>query len=303
MKMKRLRIILTGADGQLGRSLQEVARRYFPEIELVPTDKTELDICEQDALEHYMRSHPSYLPTMLINCAAYTAVDQAEEDDDAAYALNSFAPGYLALSCSAMDMMMIHISTDYVFDGEASEPYLEDNPTAARSVYGQTKAVGEENVLRFLGLRGLVVRTAWLYSPFGHNFVDTMLRLSKERKELAIVDDQVGSPTYSMHLAEALLRMALMAEEHGHFPVSIVHYTNSGTCSWYDLAERAIRLMGNGACRLRRIKTEDYVGGKAQRPSYSVLSHRWLKEYFAISPPSWEEGLRDLEQYTQENKA
>lgn len=294
--MKRLRIILTGAEGQLGRSLQQVAQEQFPEIEIIATDREELDICKQDALEDYLRSRPSYLPTMLINCAAYTAVDKAEEDDEAAYALNSFAPGYLALSCSAMDMMMIHLSTDYVFDGEAREPYLEDSSTSPRSVYGETKAVGEENVQRFLGLRSLVVRTAWLYSPFGGNFVDTMLRLSRERRELSVVDDQIGSPTYSLHLAEALLQIALQALERGYFPVGTIHYTNTGSCSWYQLAKRAIELMGNGACTLRSISTSEYGATKAQRPKYSVLSHRWLMEHFGIVPPTWEEGLLALKE-------
>lgn len=299
--MKKLRIIITGARGQLGQSLLALAPD-FPELELIATDLPELDITGQGALETFLSMRPSTLPTTLINCAAYTAVDKAETDEDAAYSLNSFAPAYLAISCSQLDMMMIHISTDYVFAGDADTPYLEDHPKAPLSVYGETKAVGEENVQRFLGLRSLIVRTAWLYSPYGQNFVKTMLRLSHERDRLRVVDDQLGAPTYAPHLAEALLRIALLGEQQGYFQTPIVHYTNEGSCSWHELATEAIRLMGNPNCAVQAISTEEYGATAARRPHYSVLSHRYLEKYFDIHPPHWRDGLQDFAQYLSLNQ-
>lgn len=291
--MKKLRIITTGAKGQLGRSIADVVSQ-FEEVELIETDREELDVTKQGSLEKYLQDKPSFLPTVLINCAAYTAVDLAETHDEEAYALNSFAPAYLAMSCSLLDMMMIHISTDYVFDGRASEPYLEDSPKSPLSVYGETKSVGEDNVYRFLGLRSLVVRTSWLYSPFGENFVQKMCKLSHEKGTLRVVSDQVGCPTYAPHLADALIRIALDAIELGHFQTKVVHYSDRGACSWYDLAKEAIALMGNKECQLIPITTEEYGKTPATRPRYSVLSHRYLQEYYKVSPPEWIEGLKQF---------
>lgn len=293
--MKKLRIVLTGADGQLGRAIRAVAEAKHPEVEVFPLSMQDLDVRQQGALEEVLQRKPSFLPSILINCAAYTAVDKAEVEDDEAYAVNSFAPGYLALSCSMLDMMMIHISTDYVFDGEASVPYQEDTQPNPLSVYGQTKAVGEENVQRLLGLRALVVRTSWLYSPWEGNFVTKMIQLSQEREHLSVVNDQIGSPTYAPHLAEALIRMALIAQERGYFPCAITHYTNRGYCSWYDLAKEAIRLMGSGTCFVQPITSEMYPT-QAKRPKYSVLSLEGLKKHFGIVPPTWQKGLEELKE-------
>ncbi len=292
--MKKLRIILTGADGQLGQSVQTVASRDFTEIEVVPTNRSTLDVSQQGVLEDFVRRHPSSLPTLLVNCAAYTAVDKAETEDEEAYELNSFAPGFLAYSCSLMDMMMIHISTDYVFDGTAQEPYAEDDEAKPLSVYGASKAVGEENVRRFLGLRSVTIRTSWLYSPYGKNFVKTMIRLSHEREQIAVVDDQLGSPTYAPHLADAILHIALDAVERGYFPYSTIHYTNKGACSWCKLAEYSINLMGNKACQVKAISSEEYTQTQAKRPKYSILSLKRLEETYGITPPRWEEGLLEM---------
>lgn len=298
--MKKLRIILTGARGQLGQSIQSIASKHYPEIELLLTDRESLDVKEQGALEQFLRDKPSLLPSILINCSAYTAVDKAESDEEAAYALNSFAPGYLALSCSLLDMMMIHVSTDYVFDGKATTPYLEDHPTSPTSVYGKTKEVGEENVARLLGLRGLVVRTSWLYSPYGKNFVKTMLALSESREEVSVVCDQIGSPTYAPHLANALLNIALQATDKGYFTRPLIHYSDEGACSWFDLARLAITRIGNKECLVRAISTKEYGKTPAERPQYSVLSHRYLTEAYGITPPSWMQGIEDLATDLQE---
>lgn len=291
--MKSLRIVLTGANGQLGKSLQSVVQASFPEVELLAFSKADLDVRQQGALERVMRFYPSCLPTILVNCAAYTAVDLAEEYEDIAYELNSYAPGYLAYSCSLLDMMMIHISTDYVFDGSKVSPYSEDYPINPLSVYGQTKAIGEENVQRFLGLRALILRTSWLYSMIGKNFVTKMLDLSQKQGRICVVRDQIGSPTYAVHLAKAIVHIAQQAVRQGHFPCTIVHYSNRGACSWYDLAREAIRLMGNPDCFVESIPFSSYPT-KVRRPAYSVLDLTGLQVHFNIVPPLWQEGLRDM---------
>ena len=237
----------------------------------------------------------------MLNAAAYTAVDKAEEEEDAAYDLNSFAPGYLALSCSQLDLMLIHISTDYVFDGQATTPYLEDSPTNPISIYGKTKAVGEENILRLLPARGLIVRTAWVYSPYGKNFVKTMIRLSQDKTTISVVNDQTGSPTYAPHLADALLNIALQAEQRGFFPQPIIHFTNAGTCTWYDLAKAAIEQLGNAECTVMPISTQEYGQIGAQRPIYSVLSHRYLTAVYGIEPQPWQQGIEDFALFLKNN--
>lgn len=292
--MKKLRIILTGGHGQLGSSIQQVCKASYPEIELVVTDRASLDVSQQGALEDYLKDKPSTLPTIVLNAAAYTAVDKAEEEEDAAYDLNSFAPGYLALSCSQLDLMLIHISTDYVFDGQATTPYLEDSPTNPISIYGRTKAIGEENILRLLPARGLIVRTSWLYSPYGKNFVKTMIRLSQDKTTISVVNDQTGSPTYAPHLADALLKIALQAEQRGFFPQPIIHFTNAGTCTWYDLAKVAIEQLGNAECKVIPISTQEYGQIGAQRPMYSVLSDRYLTAVYGIEPQPWQQGIEDF---------
>lgn len=291
--MKTLRVILTGASGQLGQCIQEEAER-FPEIELIATDKETLDVTNQGALELFLRDKPSCLPSVLINCSAYTAVDQAELQSEEAYLLNSFAPAYLAMSCSQLDIIMIHISTDYVFNGETSTPYLEDEEPSPLSVYGKSKAVGEENVFRLLGARSLTVRTSWLYSRYGSNFVKKIITLSRTQDSLRVVDDQIGSPTYAPHLANALLKIALFSCEQGYFPIKAIHYTNSGSCSWYELAREAIDLMGNKACPIQGIRSTELDQVGAPRPKYSVLSHRYTRQIFGLQPPTWQEGLKEL---------
>jgi dTDP-4-dehydrorhamnose reductase len=299
--MKKLRVILTGGNGQLGSSIQQVCKASYPEIKLVVTDRASIDVSQQGALEDYLKDKPSTLPTIVLNAAAYTAVDKAEEEEDEAYDLNSFAPGYLALSCSQLDLMLIHISTDYVFDGHATTPYMEDSPTNPISVYGRTKAVGEENILRLLPARGLIVRTSWLYSPYGKNFVKTMIRLSQDKTAISVVNDQTGSPTYAPHLADALLKIALQAEQRGFFPQPIIHFTNAGTCTWYDLAKATIEQLGNVECKVIPISTEEYGQVGAQRPMYSVLSHRYLTAVYGIEPQPWQQGIEDFALFLKNN--
>ncbi|MDO4691339.1 MAG: dTDP-4-dehydrorhamnose reductase [Porphyromonadaceae bacterium] len=292
---KTCRLIITGAEGQLGRSIQALAPSY-PSIEFVYTDVKELDICRPNSLDSFAETLTPGLQTLVVNCAAYTTVDQAEEESEVADRLNHQAVRLLAESCWRLDYMMIQISTDYVFDGNASRPYAEDAPTNPLGVYGKTKRLGEEAIQQVLGSRGLVVRTAWLYSPYGRNFVLTMLRLASQREELGVVADQVGSPTYAPNLAEAVVRIAHEAVENGAFTRPYLHYTDAGVCSWYDLAYYTIKASSETQCLVRPITTQDYPT-PAARPAYSVLSQEGIRTDYGIEPPHWTEGIDRLLAY------
>lgn len=289
---KTYRLIITGAQGQLGRSIQALASSY-PSIEFVYTDVKELDICEPNSLDSFAETLTPKLPTLVVNCAAYTAVDLAEGESEIADRLNHQAVRLIAESCQRLDYMMIQVSTDYVFDGAASRPYTEDAPTNPLGVYGRTKRLGEESIVQTLGFRGLVVRTAWLYSPYGRNFVLTMLRLADERKELKVVADQIGSPTYAPNLAEAIVRIAQQSLERGAFSRPYLHYTDAGVCSWYDLAYYAIKGSGKTKCTVLPITTQDYPT-PAARPAYSVLSKEAIRADYDIEPRHWTDGVDSL---------
>lgn len=290
-----IRIIVTGADGQLGQSIRAASHAYV-DIDFVYTDVGELDITQQGALVDYAKTLSSEMPTIVINCAAYTAVDRAESEREQAELLNHTAARYLASACATLGYMMVQVSTDYVFDGKACTPYAEDAPKHPLGVYGSTKARGEEEVITALQDRGLVVRTSWLYSPYGRNFVLSMLSLAEQRSRIGVVADQVGSPTYAPHLAEALIQVALQAVSEGRFACPVVHYTNSGVCSWYDLAYYSIeRCLGKGEI-VAPIKTSEYPT-PATRPAYSVLSKSRLKECYGIVPPHWMQGVEELRRH------
>lgn len=292
---KTYRLIITGAQGQLGRSIQALAPS-FPCIEFVYTDLEELDICQPFSLDRLTQGLTSSLPTLVVNCAAYTAVDLAERESEVADRLNHQAVRLLAESCQRLGYMMIQVSTDYVFDGAASRPYTEDAPTNPLGVYGRTKRLGEESIVQTLGSRGLVVRTAWLYSPYGRNFVLTMLRLADEREELKVVADQVGSPTYAPNLAEAIVRISQQSLERGTFSRPYLHYTDAGVCSWYDLAYYTIKESGKTRCNVLPITTQDYPT-PAARPAYSVLSKEGIRADYGIEPPHWTDGVDSLLKY------
>lgn len=286
----QIRLIVIGAKGQLGRSLEEVTR-LCPELDFVGLDRDVIDIRQQGALEEYLRYNPSSLRTIVINCAAYTAVDQAEQDVDEAYAVNAYGAGYLAASCLASDLMMIQISTDYVFSGEFTEPITEDIEPKPLSVYGQTKYMGEYNVRHFLGLRGLILRTSWLYSPYGANFVSKMRQLASEQSELKVVADQLGSPTYAPDLAQAILTLCRRAVHDGYFHSQVLHYCGAGVCSWYELAKETIH-RGGYTTDVLPIATSEYAT-QAKRPIYSALSCQRIEELYGIRPRPWYEALED----------
>jgi dTDP-4-dehydrorhamnose reductase len=276
-------ILVTGANGQLGRSLQ-LAAGSSGEFRFLFTDVDTLDICNKEFLLSYMQANKT---GYIINCAAYTAVDEAEDNEPLALRINSGAVRNLGEAAQSMGARIIHISTDYVFDGTNSLPYVENDYTCPVSVYGRTKQMGEM-FLRAVCPEALIIRTSWLYSEFGHNFLKTMLRLGKECNELRIVFDQIGAPTYAGDLASAILSVVRSAEV-GNFKAGIFHYSNEGVCSWYDFARKIFQLT-NTACRAIPIETKDYPT-RASRPHYSVLNKKKIKETYGLHIPHWEDSL------------
>ncbi len=274
------KILITGAYGQLGSELSLLLGND-KDVELIKTDVDTLDICNGKKVEACIVKHQ---PDFVINCAAYTAVDQAEQDVDKAQKLNVDAVGNLAKACKKSGAKMIHISTDYVFNGKAHTPYKEHRTVCPQSVYGRTKAEGEK-MLRTILPNAIIVRTAWLYSTFGRNFVKTMINLGSTRKEINVVADQFGTPTYAADLADALVKIINYPTWHP----GIYHFTNEGFATWYDFAS-AIMLMNNLPCKVNPIPTSGYPT-PAQRPAYSVLSKQKIKDTFGINPPHWLEAL------------
>ena len=275
-------ILITGANGQLGNEMRVLSAEY-PEYSYFFTDVEELNICNEQAVMDYVEDHQIHV---IVNCAAYTAVDKAEEDVELCTKLNADAVGYLAKAAEANGAEFIQISTDYVFDGTAHTPYRETEPTCPNSVYGSTKLAGEQNALT-LCTRSMVIRTAWLYSTFGNNFVKTMIRLGRERDSLGVIFDQVGTPTYARDLARAIFA----AIRQGVTP-GIYHFSNEGVCSWYDFTKAIHRLAGITTCNVKPLHTSEYPT-KAKRPHYSVLDKSKIKEVYHVEIPYWEESLKE----------
>lgn len=277
-----MNILITGCNGQLGNELQllekeDAANNYFN------TDVAELDITNVEAIEQFLAANSI---EGIVNCAAYTAVDKAEANEELCTLLNAEAPGFLAHAIEKRGGWMIQISTDYVFDGTRHVPYQEDDDTCPNSVYGRTKLVGEFNVLK-LCQQAMVIRTAWLYSTFGNNFVKTMIRLGNEKPELGVVADQIGTPTYARDLARAIMT----AIDQGIRP-GIYHFSNEGVASWYDFTKAIHRLAGITTCHVRPLHTSEYPTA-AQRPPYSVLDKTKIKQAYDIEIPYWEESLKE----------
>lgn len=277
---KQMNILVTGCNGQLGSEIRLLEADY-PQHVFFNTDRNELDITDQSAVNEFVNSNAI---DGIINCAAYTAVDKAEADKQLCTALNSEAPAYLAAAVEARGGWMVHVSTDYVFDGTKHTPYVETDTPCPDSVYGSTKLAGELAVSKFCK-RTMIVRTAWLYSPFGGNFVKTMLRLGKERPELGVVFDQIGAPTYAYDLAVAIMT----AVDKGVKP-GIYHFSNEGVCSWYDFTKAIHRIAGITSCRVKPLHTSEYPT-PATRPAYSVLDKTKIKETYGLDIPYWEESL------------
>lgn len=274
-------VLVTGSKGQLGNEVQVLASS-FPQFEFIFTDVEELDICDRQAVETYFAERKI---DFLLNCAAYTAVDKAEEDVELCSQINEKAVGILGEVAERYGVSMVHVSTDYVFDGTNYLPYTEDMPVCPATVYGKSKLAGEQLLMEVCP-GAIIVRTSWLYSSFGNNFVKTMLRLGRERDNLNVIFDQVGTPTYAADLADALLQV-ISADE---FIPGIYHYSNEGVCSWYDFTISIHKIAGVN-CRVLPIESKDYPA-KTPRPHYSVLNKNKIKSNYNIQIPHWEDGLR-----------
>lgn len=277
-------ILVTGANGQLGSELRKIGFSALDEV--FYTDVAELDITDYAAVEKFVKDNEI---DTIINCAAYTAVDKAEEEPELAAKINTEAVSNLARAAAKEGCLLIHISTDYVFDGTGTKPYSEKDKPCPVSVYGRTKLAGEEAILKSRCFH-IIIRTAWLYSSFGNNFVKTILRLASERTEINVVSDQVGSPTYAGDLAAAIV--AIMDSEERIEHEGIYHYSNEGVCSWYDFAAEIVRLSGK-ECRVKPVTTADYPT-KTQRPAYSVLDKSKIKKTFGIEIPEWKDALAKM---------
>lgn len=277
-------ILVTGANGQLGNSIRLLADRH-PQYQFLFTDVDTLDITDAAAVKAAVQDNQV---NYIINCAAYTAVDKAEDNEELCRRLNSYAVGLLGKAAHEAGAKMIHVSTDYVFSGTSCLPYRETDDTRPVSTYGRTKLAGEE-VLMEVCPDAVIVRTAWLYSEFGSNFVKTVLRLGKERDELGFVFDQIGSPTYAGDLAAAIMAIVVSDERDAYIP-GIYHYSNEGVCSWYDFTVKILEIAGINS-RVHPIETKDYPT-RAVRPPYSVLNKSKIKQTYGITVPHWEVSLR-----------
>lgn len=277
-----MNILITGCNGQLGSEIR-LLEDNFPQYTFFNTDKDELDITNQLAVDDFVNRNEI---DGIVNCAAYTAVDKAETDQKLCTALNTEAPVYMAAAIEKRGGWMIHVSTDYVFNGKKHTPYVETDTPCPDSVYGSTKLAGELGVSKFCK-KTMIVRTAWLYSGFGNNFVKTMMRLGREKAELGVVFDQIGTPTYARDLAVAIFT----AIEKG-VTLGVYHFSNEGVCSWYDFTKAIHRIAGITTCNVKPLHTSEYPT-PATRPAYSVLDKTKIKETYGIEIPYWENSLEE----------
>ena len=274
------RVLVTGKNGQLGQSLQKIAAAY-PQFNFSFVGRDELDLADSESIVAFFADKEF---DAIINCAAYTAVEKAESELELVSQINHFAVKQLAHITKQMDAMLIHISTDYVFDGTNHKPYIETDLTNPQNVYGHTKLKGEQ-AIQSINPKSAIIRSSWVYSEFGNNFVKTILRLGQERDSLNIIFDQIGSPTYATDLAEACLAVIVR----NNSDVEIYHYSNEGVCSWYDFA-KAIFQIANINCQVNPIETKDYPA-LAKRPHYSLMNKTKIKQGAQVNIPYWRTSL------------
>jgi len=280
-------VLVTGSKGQLGSEIRRISGEYTG-MSFIYTDIEELDITDRNAVKDFLDSNNV---NYIINCAAYTAVDRAEDEPDAAMLLNAGAVDILAGESIRREIQLIHISTDYVFNGENNRPYRVNDPLAPRTIYGESKLAGEKAVHD--SGSGIIIRTSWLYSIFGHNFVKTILRLSQEKERLQVVFDQTGSPTNAKDLAECILEMIRYDNANNKKPrYDVYHYSNLGVCSWYDFAEAIVKLSG-ADCIVEPVESVNYPT-RAVRPRYSVLDKKKLLADYPIKIPHWKDSLEQF---------
>ena len=279
-------VLVTGSNGQLGSELQQLAPLH-PAFNFTFVTRAELDLSSTDAIRAWFAEKHF---DVIINCAAYTAVDKAETESDLAFAINATAVETLATIAKSQQCSLIHISTDYVFAGQNFKPYQETDPTDPQGVYGASKLAGEQALLSINPAQSVIIRTAWVYSTVGNNFVKTMLRLGKERDEVGVIYDQVGSPTSAGDLALAIISIVKHPKLQSLTGTEIYHYSNEGVCSWYDFAKAIFNFSGLD-CFVKPIETKDYPT-PAKRPHYSLLNKAKLKHDFAITIPYWQDSLK-----------
>jgi len=283
-----MNILITGSKGQLGTELTNILKD-IKDYNVFETDIDTLDISNQSEIDKFVKLNSINL---IVNCAAYTAVDKAESEKDKAYLINSKSAVYLAVSAKKNNCNYISISTDYVFDGKAHKPYTEDDKTAPVSIYGSSKLDGENKILEVLH-NAIIIRTSWLYSVFGNNFVKTISRIAKQNDEIKVVSDQVGSPTNAKNLAEAILKIIITLKKNfSNSYGGIYHYSNEGVCSWYDFAKVIIDFNKMNT-KVIPVGSEQF-STIAKRPYYSVLSKNKIKNVFDIEIPHWQESLIEM---------
>ena len=286
-----INILVTGASGQLGSELKTIYKNDLFNLgesaNFIFTDIDTLDLTNIIFIKKYLEDH--YFD-FIINCAAYTNVDSAEKEEEKAHLVNSLCVDNIIYSIKGLDTKLIHVSTDYVFDGNSNVPYSEDMPTNPQSIYGKSKLDGEKFALSFKN--SVVIRTSWLYSSFGKNFAKTINNLCKEKEELKVVFDQIGTPTYAFDLAMAIMHIIKQSETENIFIPGIYHYSNEGVCSWYDFA-KAIASKTNPKCNIIPIESKDYPT-LAKRPFYSVLNKSKIKSKYKINIPHWQDSLNEF---------
>jgi dTDP-4-dehydrorhamnose reductase len=282
-----MKILVTGKNGQLGKSINKMIVNNKRDNEFVFVGREELDQSKKNSITSYFENNNF---DIIVNCAAYTAVDKAEEEKELADQVNHLAVAQLAEIANKQQAKLIHISTDYVFDGESIEPYLESDPTRPINTYGKTKLAGEKAVLNLMSRNAVIIRTSWVYSEYGNNFVHTILKLGKDRDKLSIVDDQVGSPTYAGDLAKVIINI-LQNEKfiNTELVTQVYHYSNLGECSWYKFTKEIFEL-SDTKCTIYPITTKQYPT-PAKRPMFTVLNKNKIIKKFDINIPKWEDSL------------
>jgi dTDP-4-dehydrorhamnose reductase len=277
----KIKVMVTGANGQLGKELKAAASNYS-NIDFVFLSREDMPIHHFELVRNFFKG---YHPNFLINCAAYTAVDKAEQEKDLAFQVNGEAPGVLAAVCKEYDCKFVHVSTDYVFDGTATAPYKEEDPTNPTGVYGASKLEGEKQVMEF-NTDAIIIRTSWVYSEFGKNFVKTILRLLAEKPSISVVADQIGCPTYAADLAEAILQIVSSKK----WKSGTYNYSNTGSISWFDFAVAIKELTGSEKA-VNPISTADYPT-PAKRPAYSVLDTSKISKTYGVVIKDWKQQLK-----------
>ena len=279
--MQSKRVLVTGANGQLGSEMRRLG--MASPNEYIFTDVAELDITDSAAVKEFVKENKV---NIIVNCAAYTAVDRAEDDEVTAELINATAVRNLAAAAKEVDATLFHVSTDYVFGAEGNTPRTEDMPTNPLGVYGRTKLRGEQAIAE-VGAKSIIIRTAWLYSEYGNNFLKTMLRLTKEKETLSVVFDQVGTPTYAGDLAMTIF--SIIEGDYYNGNEGVYHFSNEGVCSWYDFAREIATAMGH-TCQINPCHSSEFPS-KVTRPPYSVLDKTKIKRTFGVDIPHWRESM------------